>query len=242
MIPAWLDRPGLAGGIDKDGSRAVELLTCGFGSVEFGTVTAEPLPGQNGGVAALVAALRRSPEKAGRSAIGIGLGLPAETVPDRVALEWAQGFALAAELADYVSLNLSARANRRFLDLPHPPMLAAAFAGVVELRDRWRTHGREVWLAVKLPIDHGAAVDVAKLAVGAGIDQLTTVLPDEGQRWERLTELRENVGRNACLVAVGGIRNATAVATARASGANGVQVHRLFVEQGAQCLRTLSAV
>lgn len=35
----WLNRPGLAGGIDKTGERADELLGLGFGSVEFGSVT-----------------------------------------------------------------------------------------------------------------------------------------------------------------------------------------------------------
>ena len=46
MKPAfwWLARPGLAGGIDKSGERAGELLGLGFGSVEFGSVLADDLP------------------------------------------------------------------------------------------------------------------------------------------------------------------------------------------------------
>ena len=31
IVLPWLARPGLAGGIDKDGSRALELLGLGFG-------------------------------------------------------------------------------------------------------------------------------------------------------------------------------------------------------------------
>jgi dihydroorotate dehydrogenase len=63
----WHARPGLAGGIDKDGSRADELLGIGFGSVEFGSVMPEAVPA----VAARLAALpsRRM------TAIGVGLGL-----------------------------------------------------------------------------------------------------------------------------------------------------------------------
>ena len=38
----WHARPGLAGGIDKDGTRGAELLGLGFGSVEFGTVAVGP--------------------------------------------------------------------------------------------------------------------------------------------------------------------------------------------------------
>ena len=63
----WRQGPGLAGGIDKGGSRAAELLACGFGSVEFGTVTPRPEPDRNPGVAALVSRLsslnRRSEER-----------------------------------------------------------------------------------------------------------------------------------------------------------------------------------
>lgn len=242
MMPAWLDRPGLAGGIDKDGRRAAELLGCGFGSVEFGSVTAQPLPGQNGGIVALATTLGALSPATGRSAIGIGLGLPPEVEAERIPHEWAAGFGVAALVADYISLNLSARANRRFLDPVHRPMLAAAFAGVSHLRDAIRAGGRDVWLAVKLPVNHAETCDVAKVALNGGIDQLTVVLPDEGPRWERFSELVESLGGQGCLVAVGGIRNAAEAAAARASGALGVQVHRLFVEQGAQCLRTLSAM
>lgn len=64
----WLQRPGLAGGIDQDGGRAAELLGHGFGSVEFGSVTAQPLPGHNVGVAALVQALKNALAAAPQSA------------------------------------------------------------------------------------------------------------------------------------------------------------------------------
>jgi hypothetical protein len=85
----WLARPGLAGGIDKDGSRALELLGLGFGSVEFGSVTMQAIAGYNAGMAVLVerlGALDRS--GLGRTAIGIGLGQPADARPETLADEW----------------------------------------------------------------------------------------------------------------------------------------------------------
>lgn len=67
----WLAQPGLAGGIDKDGSRAAELLGLGFGSVEFGSVTALAIAGINPGVSALVARLQQLDlALPGRSAMG----------------------------------------------------------------------------------------------------------------------------------------------------------------------------
>ena len=245
----WLQRPGLAGGIDQDGGRAAELLGHGFGSVEFGSVTAQPLPGHNVGVAALVQALKNAlaaaPQSApqGRApcAVGIGLGVPAAVALEHVAAQWLAGFAAAAEVAHYVSLNLSARAHQRLLEPAGLAVLGAAFVAVATLRDQTHQLGREgqhgaVRLAIKLPGTHPGASTAAALALAAGIDQLTVVLPDTGERWACLSALRQQVGPGPDLVAVGGIRCRADVDRARASG---VQVHRLFTAQGAQCLQGL---
>ena len=74
-----LPRLGLAGGIDRDGSRAAELLAAGFGSVEFGTVTPDAQPGCHSSVALLVQRLAalapHAPDTRNNALIGIGLGL-----------------------------------------------------------------------------------------------------------------------------------------------------------------------
>ena len=70
----WHARPGLAGGIDKDGRRAAELLAYGFGSVEVGSV----LPDD----AAAVAARLADGMSSRWGAIGLGLGLPADLPED----------------------------------------------------------------------------------------------------------------------------------------------------------------
>ena len=82
----WHARPGLAGGIDKDGTRAAELLGLGFGSVEFGTVAVGPRAGAE--LAALRARLAALPPRAPgatATAIGIGLGQPADAAPEALA-------------------------------------------------------------------------------------------------------------------------------------------------------------
>ncbi len=230
----WLAQPGLAGGIDKDGSRAAELLGLGFGSVEFGSVTVHPVAGSNPGLATLVARLsaldRSAPQ---RTAIGIGLGLPPEATAETLADEWQAGLAAAWPVADYVSLNLSARANQRFLAPAHRTSLLAALRAVATCRDRLAEAGRCVPLAVKMPLAEAAGL--LETLTETGFAQLTVVRPDHLAGFEALAALTGGTGRPA-LVAVGGIRNAADFAAARAAGAYGVQVHRLFVERGAACL------
>ena len=126
------ERPGLAGGIDRDGRRAVELLVAGFGSVEFGTVTPEPEPGRQPGVAALVQRLAAlSPQlsrEQNRTLIGIGIGLSLGVAPKALATHWLAGLQAAWPVADYLSFNLSAAAYRPLLAPQHTAVLAAPAA------------------------------------------------------------------------------------------------------------------
>lgn len=261
--PEWLRRPGLAGGIDKSGERAGELLAMGFGSVEFGSVTALPLPGSNPGIAALCRQLaevrggnggasattiktkagpRVNGKKCPKTAIGISLGLPPELPAGALADEWLDGLAQLAEapaVADYLSLNLSAAANRRFLDPALRPQLLSGLAAVAGFR-RQQPMPEQPRLAVKLP---AAAVPALwPDFVRAGVGQLTVVLGDGPERLEGLEAVcRLVAGQGLPVVAVGGIRSATDRQAALAAGANGVQVHRLFVAAGPATVALLLA-
>ncbi|OYY25917.1 MAG: hypothetical protein B7X79_06400 [Acidovorax sp. 17-64-282] len=241
MLPSalpWLARPGLAGGIDKDGSRAAELLGLGFGSVEFGSVTVHPVAGSNPGLAALLARLNRldrsDPQ---RSAIGIGLGQPPDATAESLAEEWQAGLAAAGPIADYVSLNLSAKANQRFLAPADRASLTAALRRLAASRDRLAATGRRLPLAVKMPL--GDAASLLDTLTECAFDQLTVVRPDSSTGWSGLAGLTDGPNRPA-LVVVGGIRSAADVAAARSAGASGLQVHRLFAEHGATCLARLA--
>lgn len=252
---AWLHRPGLAGGIDKTGETAGELLAMGFGSVEFGSVTVAPLAGSNPGLAALIARLAilgrdglAAPagsaavnrKKRPKSAIGIGLGLPPELPAEGLADQWLEALHRLAEgpaVADYLSLNLSAAANRRFLGEALRDELLAGLRAVAGFR-RHRPAGGQPRLAVKLPV---AAVPGLWPALRqAGVEQLTVVLPDGGEGLAGLRPacqlLAADGGR---VVAVGGIRSAADYRAALAAGASGVQVHRLFVAEGAATVARL---
>ncbi|MBI2276034.1 MAG: dihydroorotate dehydrogenase [Dechloromonas sp.] len=230
----WHARPGLAGGIDKDGSRAVELLAHGFGSIEVGSV----LPDDAAAVAARLAAGAAS--RCG--AVGVGLGLPPDLPEDALPAAWLTGLAALWPVADYLSFNLSAAANRRFLRPEHQFRLAQACrAAIVGREARAAVSGRYLPLALKLPLGSAgeALPAAAAIAAAAGFDLLTVALPDGAGHFFRLAELADQLAGGPALVAVGGIRSAADVAAARAAGAAGIQVHRLFVEQGAACLDAL---
>ncbi len=234
----WHARPGLAGGIDKDATRAAELLGLGFGSVEFGTVAVGPRAGTE--LAALRARLAALPACAGDgAAIGIGLGLPADASPRALAACWIAGLYGAWDVADYLSFNLSARACAPLLAPARLSLVEAALQAVAAARTGLP---RRLPLALKFRLDGatGAPPAVALAAAAAGFDLLTAVLPDDDpKRLSRLHVLITAVSDGPAVVAVGGIRKASDVAEVRASGAAGVQVHRAFSESGATCLAQL---
>ncbi len=233
----WHARPGLAGGIDKDGTRAAELLGLGFGSVEFGTVAVGPRARAE--LAALRARLTALPARAaGEAAIGIGLGLPADAPFKALPGCWIAGLYGAWDVADYLSFNLSARACEPLLAPARLPLVEAALRAVAAARGGLP---RRIPLALKFRL--GAADEappaVALAAAAAGFDLLTAVLPEHPGRLSRLRALSGLVPAGPTVVAVGGIRHAADVADVRRAGAEGVQVHRLFAESGAACLSWL---
>lgn len=240
---SWHSRLGLAGGIDKDGSRAVELFAAGFDSVEFGTVTPLPEPGGNPGVAALVSRLSAlAPRRFGDTRIGIGIGMNSNAAPEALPAEWLSGLCDAWDVADYLSFNLSARSYRPLLDAAHFPLLLRAFEAVAAERQcRAASGSRYVALTLKLPLDATGVFPLmlAEAAADASFDAVTAVLPECAERLDRLHALASRLHGKAALVAVGGIRNAVDMRAALAAGADGVQVHTVFAQLGTACLPAL---
>jgi dihydroorotate dehydrogenase len=232
---------GLAGGIDKDGSRAGELLAAGFASVEFGSVAAG-IDGHPDDSAAMLAATLAAYRDAGETRIGVGISRPPGAPPEALLACWLAGLEAVAGVADYVSFNLSAAANRPLLAVERRGLLACGFALVAGWRDALAAAGgRRLRLALKLPLGaRGEPLStIGLLAAAAGFDQLTAVRADDAPDFTRLKALARLLGDGPTLVAVGGIRSATDIGAACAAGAAGVQVHRAFVEHGAACLGQL---
>ncbi|HJV00392.1 MAG TPA: hypothetical protein VJ752_07590 [Burkholderiaceae bacterium] len=241
-LRALRERPGLAGGVDRDGSRAASLLACGFAGVEFGT--AAPLPGEGGqpGVAALVQRLTAVTAQPGRARIGIGLGMNAGMAPEALGAQWLAGMRAAWPVADYLCFNLSAAAYRPLLRPEYDGMIAGALATVAAERKRLSARGgRRVGFALKLPLDGPRPSAPARAALASGFDALVTVLPEDPARLDWLRGWAVGAAGGATLIAVGGMRSAADVRAALQAGAGGIQVHRAFVEQGAACIAPLRA-
>ncbi|WP_213979149.1 quinone-dependent dihydroorotate dehydrogenase [Sphingomonas sp. dw_22] len=140
---------GLAAGLDKDAEAVAGLFGLGFGSVEVGTLTPLPQPGNprprlfrlvedeavinrmgfnNGGIDAALARVAAIRHRAG--VLGINVGANKDSA-DRVA-DYALGVARAAPLADYITINVSSPNTPGLRDLQSRPaldeLLAAADA------------------------------------------------------------------------------------------------------------------
>jgi len=123
------NRVGLAAGFDKNGVAWPALAALGFGHIEIGTVTLHAQPGNprprmfrypaeeavinrmgfnNAGAAAMAEKLRRRPG-VGRRAVplGINLGKSKVTALDDAVADYLGSFALLAEHADYIAINVS---------------------------------------------------------------------------------------------------------------------------------------
>jgi len=123
------NRVGLAAGFDKDGHAWPAASALGFGHVEIGTVTEHPQPGNpkprmfrypkelavinrmgfnNVGASAVARTLSRLPGVGKRKIpLGINLGKSKITPIDQATGDYLASYALLAEFADYLVLNVS---------------------------------------------------------------------------------------------------------------------------------------
>lgn len=181
------NRVGLAAGLDKDAEAIPGLFGLGFGSVEVGTLTPLPQPGNprprlfrlvedegvinrmgfnNGGIdAALarVAALRR---RAG--VLGINVGANKDSA-DRVA-DYALGVGKAAPLADYITINVSSPNTPGLRDLQSRPALDELLAAADTARTgRKRT---PLFLKVAPDLDRAGLEGAIRAAIDHHVDAL----------------------------------------------------------------------
>ena len=140
---------GLAAGVDKDAEAIAGFFGLGFGSVEVGTLTPLPQPGNpqprlfrliedravinrmgfnNGGLAAALPRIRRarSARAFGGGVLGINVGANKDAA-DRIA-DYVHGVTAAAPLADYVTINISSPNTPGLRDLQHGAALTDLLA------------------------------------------------------------------------------------------------------------------
>ena len=260
---------GLAAGIDKDGRAIRGFFGLGFGSVEIGTLTPLPQPGNpqprlfrlvedravinrmgfnNGG---LDAALPRAIAARRRGPLGINVGANKDA-PDRIA-DYAKGVARAADVADYITINISSPNTPGLRDLQHGSALAELLAAADAAR-RAPIVRPPLFLKVAPDLEPSEVDAIARAALDHGVGALivsNTTISRPGLRSpvageagglsgaplaplarQRLRDFRSATGGAIPLVSVGGIDSADEAYARIRAGASLVQLYTAMVYHG----------
>ncbi|OYW21198.1 MAG: dihydroorotate dehydrogenase (quinone) [Sphingomonas sp. 12-62-6] len=172
-----------AAGVDKNGDAIDGWFGLGFGSVEIGTLTPLPQPGNpkprifrliedravinrlgfnNGGIDA---ALPRAKAARRKGVLGINVGANKDAV-DRVA-DYTHGVTCAAPIADYVTINISSPNTPGLRDLQHGAALAELLAACDAARGT-----TPLFLKIAPDLEPAAIDDIARAATANHIDAL----------------------------------------------------------------------
>jgi dihydroorotate dehydrogenase len=272
---------GLAAGYDKD-ARAWRALAClGFGHVEVGTITPKAQPGNprprvfrlsdqlsvinRMGFPSRGADFARAhlgPDRPHGVILGVNLGKNKETPNEQAASDYVELVGRFAEVADYLTVNVSSPNTPGLRALQSGPALRALLSAVVVARDEQAARlGRKVPVLVKLAPDlDDADLDDALGAVAdARIDGViatnTTVSRDgvtgpvaaetgglsgaalTAKSQEICRKIRQRAGDALPLIGVGGIMTPDDAQARLDAGANLVQVYTGLIFGGPRWVR-----
>jgi len=182
---------GLAAGLDKNGSHIDALAALGFGSLEIGTVTPRPQPGNpkprmfrlpqargiinrmgfnNLGVEHLLRNVARAKY---RGILGINIGKNFDTPIERAADDYIFCMRRVFTAASYITVNISSPNTRNLRQLQQTEELDRLLGALADERSRLSAqHGKTVPLAVKIAPDLAdeEIAQAAELFVRHGID------------------------------------------------------------------------
>lgn len=269
---------GLAAGYDKDAIAPDQLLGLGFGFVEVGTLTPLPQPGNpaprlfrlvedhavinrmgfnNGGQAA---AHKRLARRKRRGIVGVNIGANKDST-DRIA-DYALGAAAMADVADYLTVNISSPNTPGLRALQDKSALADLLARTLAARGAGGAGGPPVFLKVAPDLEPADIDDIAEVALSAGIDALivsnTTIsrpalrsshageagglsgAPLRDLALQRLRDFRKATGGALPLIGAGGIATAEDAYTRIRAGASLVQLYSALVYEGPGLARRIS--
>jgi len=252
---------GVAAGLDKDGTWYQDLVALGFGSVEVGTVTAQPQPGNprpriersvkdralinrmgfpNPGARKVASQLAARPQ---RCVVGANIGKSRVVELEDAVADYQESVSQLAAVADYIALNVSSPNTPGLRQLQSPEHLRELISAV---RAELAASGRQVPVLVKLAPDlSDEQLDtIARLALELELDGLiavnTTAVDGGGlsgaplaRRSEQvLRRLRAIIGSQLTIVSVGGIESAQDVWERLRAGATLVQAYTGFIYGG----------
>jgi dihydroorotate dehydrogenase len=265
---------GLAAGFDKDADVPDAMLSLGFGFVEVGTITPLPQTGNakprlfrlvedravinrmgfnNGGQAAAHARLAA---RGRRGIVGVNIGANKDS-PDRIA-DYARGVRAMADVADYLTVNISSPNTPGLRGLQDAGELPALLDAVNDAR---RAGDPPVFLKLAPDLDHDAIDATVKASMGKVaaliIGNTTISRPPLTSHWrgetgglsgeplrslaaEKLHVFRSASGGGIPLIAAGGIDSADEAYARIRSGASLVQLYSALVYHGPGLARTIS--
>ncbi len=275
---AGLDFPspvGLAAGFDKDAEVPDAMLALGFGFVEVGTLTPLPQAGNlkprlfrlaeddavinrmgfnNAGQAAAHARLAA---RTRRGIVGVNIGANKEAA-DRVA-DYAKGAAAMADVADYLTVNVSSPNTPGLRALQDAGALDALLAGVIEARG---AGGPPVFLKVAPDLASADVDAIVRVSLDRRVDALivanTTLArpplrsrhageagglsgaPLRDLALARLRDFRGASGGAIPLIAAGGIASAEDAWARIRAGASLVQLYSALVYEGPGLARRIA--
>ncbi|MCB2058251.1 MAG: quinone-dependent dihydroorotate dehydrogenase [Novosphingobium sp.] len=271
---------GMAAGFDKDAEVFDPLLGLGFGHVEVGSITPRPQPGnpkprlfrltQDGAVinrmgfnnhgleAAHQRLAHRSAGRDGRRIVGANVGANKDST-DRVA-DYVAGVRAMADVADYVTINISSPNTPGLRDLQGDRELHDLLAAVASNRQQGDP---PVFLKVAPDLDAEAPARIVEAALTHGIDAIivsnTTIsrpplmARDKGEAGGlsgaplrelalgQLRAFRKAAGGAIPLVGVGGIATAEHAWERIRAGASLVQLYSAMTYRGPGIAREITA-
>ncbi|MEG3123177.1 quinone-dependent dihydroorotate dehydrogenase [Sphingomonas sp. GB1N7] len=259
---------GLAAGVDKDGRAIDGFFALGFGSVEIGTLTPLPQAGNdkprifrlvpdraiinrlgfnNGGIDA---ALPRAQAAKRAGMLGINVGANKDAT-DRIE-DYRIGVEKAAQIADYVTINISSPNTPGLRDLQHGAALAELLAAADTARHA--TLRRPLFLKVAPDLNTQEIDGIARAAIDHKVDALivsnTTLsrpplksgnaketgglsgAPLAALARTRLADFRKATGGAMPLISVGGIDSAEEAYARIRAGASLLQLYSALVFAG----------
>ncbi|KXS33519.1 MAG: Dihydroorotate dehydrogenase (quinone) [Candidatus Gallionella acididurans] len=188
---AFRNPVGLAAGLDKNGDCIDGLAALGFGSIEIGTVTPLPQPGNtkprlfrlppanaiinrmgfnNDGVDALIANVKRAQY---RGVLGINIGKNALTPIENAADDYLACLRKVYEHAGYITINISSPNTKNLRHLQDADALSKLLALLkAEQQKLADTHGKYVPIALKIApdLEIEQIIQIARLLMHHRID------------------------------------------------------------------------
>ncbi|HEY4997716.1 MAG TPA: quinone-dependent dihydroorotate dehydrogenase, partial [Usitatibacter sp.] len=208
---------GLAAGLDKNGEYIDALAALGFGSIEIGTVTPRPQPGNpkprmfrvvehealinrlgfnNDGVEKLLANVARA---SFRGVLGINIGKNFDTPIERAADDYLACLDAVYSRATYVTVNISSPNTKDLRDLQSSEKLDELLGSLMARRASLAAkHGATKPLLVKVApdLDDAQVEAIAQIALKHSVDGLIAT---------NTTVSREEIAGNKYAAEIGGL-------------------------------------